>query len=106
MVDGQAKQLDEARKAKKDKAIEKKRKRDERVKTRDLLPKSLEKKKKKEERDAIRKENRRAREREEERQKLLVIAKGEEGVPTVLPYQGAKCTIRQIISNNFPRVAE
>jgi hypothetical protein len=35
-----------------------------------------------------------------------MIAVGEEGVPTVLAYQGAKGTIRQIISNNFPRGAE
>jgi hypothetical protein len=82
------------------------RKRDERARTRDLSPKSLEKKRRKEERDAIRKENRRAREREEERQKIQVIAVGEEEVPTVLAYQGARGTIKQIISINFPRGAE
>jgi hypothetical protein len=43
---------------------------------------------------------------EQERQKLPVIAMGEEGVPTVLAYQGAKGIIRQIISSNFPRGAE
>jgi hypothetical protein len=31
---------------------------------------------------------------------------GEERVPTVLAYQGARGTIRQIISNNFPQGAE
>jgi hypothetical protein len=43
---------------------------------------------------------------EEERQKLLVIVVGEEGVLTMLAYQGARGTIRQIISSNFPRGAE
>jgi hypothetical protein len=73
MVVGQAKQLDEARKAVEDKATKKKRKRYERARIGDLSPKSLEKKRMKEERDAIRKENRRARKREEERQKLPVL---------------------------------
>jgi hypothetical protein len=106
MVAGQAKQLEEARKAAEDKAAEKKQKRYERGRTGDLSPKSVEKKRRKEERDAIRKENRRAREREEERQKLPLITVGEEGVPTVLAYQGARGTIRQIISSNFPRGAQ
>jgi hypothetical protein len=106
IIAGQAKQQEEARKAAEDKAAEKKRKRDERARTGDLSPKSLEKKRRKEERDAIRKENRRAREREEERQKLPVIAVNGEGVPTPLAYQGARGTIRQIISSNFPRGAK
>jgi hypothetical protein len=84
MVVGQAKQLEEARKAAEDKAIEKKRKIDERARTGNLLPKSLEKKRRKDERDAIRKKNCIAWEKEEERQKLPVIAVEEERVPTVL----------------------
>jgi hypothetical protein len=84
MVVGQAKQLEEARKAAEDKAATKKRKRDEIARTWNLSPKSLEKKRRKEKRDAIKNKNCRAWEREEERQKLPVIAVGEEGVPTVL----------------------
>jgi hypothetical protein len=67
IVDGYANQLEEARKAAKDKAIEKKRKRDKRAGIWDLSPKSLDKKRRKEERDTIRKKNRKAREMEEER---------------------------------------
>jgi hypothetical protein len=64
MVVGQAKQLEEARKATEDKAVEKKRKKYERARTGDLSPKSLEKKRRKEERDALKKENSRAQKRD------------------------------------------
>jgi len=52
---GETQRDEEARKATKAKATEKKRKRDERATTRALSPRTLEKKRRKDERDAIRK---------------------------------------------------
>jgi hypothetical protein len=57
----------------------------------------------KDERNAIRKEKLKAKEREEARKKLLMITMGEDGVPTKLAYNGARGTIRHIISSNFAR---
>jgi hypothetical protein len=97
---------EEARTKAEDKAAERKRKKDERSRTGDLSPRSLEKKMRKDERNAIRKEKLKAKEREEARKKLPMIAVGQEGVPTKLAYNGARGTIRHIISNNFARGVE
>jgi hypothetical protein len=97
---------EEARTKAEDKAAERKRKKDERSRTGDLSLRSLEKKMRKDERNAIRKEKLKAKEIEEARKKLPMIAVEEEGVPTKLAYNGARGTIRHIISNNFAQGVE
>jgi len=103
---GEAQRDDEARKATKAKATEKKRKRDERATTGALSPRTLEMKRRKDERDAIRKEKLDLKKKEEERKKLPLITLAEEGIPTELAYTGAKSTIRHIVSTNFARGVE
>jgi hypothetical protein len=71
---------EEARKKAEDKVAERKRKKDERSRTGDLSPRSLEKKMRKNERNAIRKEKLKAKERKEARKKLPMIAVREEAV--------------------------
>ncbi|CAM6006547.1 unnamed protein product [Sphagnum balticum] len=102
---GEAQRDEEARKAAKAKAAEKKRKRDERATTGALSPRSVEKKRRKDERDAIRKAKLDLK-KEEERKKLPLITLAEEGIPTELAYTGAKSTIRHIVSTNFARGVE
>jgi hypothetical protein len=102
---GEAQSDEEARKAAKAKAIEKKRNRDERATTGTLSPRALEKKMRKDERDAIRKEKLDLK-KEEERKKLPLITLAKEGIPTELAYTGAKSTIRHIVSTNFARGVE
>jgi hypothetical protein len=102
---GEAQRDEEARKAVKAKATEKKRKRDEIATTGALSPKTLEKKRRKDERDAIRKEKLDLK-KEEERKKLPLITLAEEGIPIELAYTGAKSTIRHIVSTNFARGVE
>ncbi|CAK9222693.1 unnamed protein product [Sphagnum troendelagicum] len=97
-------QREEARKATKAKAAEKKRKRDERATIGALSPRTLEKKRRKDETDAIRKEKLDL--KKKERKKLLLITLAEEGIPTELAYTGAKSTIRHIVSTNFARGVE
>jgi hypothetical protein len=97
---GEAQRDEEARKAAEAKAVEKKRKRDERATTEALSPRTLEKKRRKDERDAIKKEKLDLK-KEEERRKLPLITLVEEGIPTELAYTGAKSTIRHIVSTNF-----
>jgi hypothetical protein len=101
---GEAQRDEEARKAAEAKAIEKKRKRDERATTGAFSPRTLEKKRKKDERDAIRKEKLDLK-KEEERKKLPLIT-AEEGIPNELAYTGVKSTIRHIVSTNFARGVE
>ncbi len=76
---GEAQREEEARKAVEAKATEKKRKRDERVTTGALSPRTLEKKRRKDEKDAIRKEKLDLK-KEEERKKLLLITLAKEGI--------------------------
>ncbi len=102
---GEAQREEEARKAAEAKAVEKKRKRDERATIGALSPRTLEKKRTKDERDAIRKEKLDLK-KEEERKKLPLITLAEEGIPTELAYTGAKTTIRHIVSTNFARGVE
>jgi hypothetical protein len=102
---GEAQRDEEARKAAEAKAVEKKRKRDERATIGALSPRTLEKKRRKDERDAIRKEKLDLK-KEEERKKLPLITLVEEGIPTKLAYTGAKSTIRHIVSTNFARGVE
>jgi hypothetical protein len=83
---GEAQREEEARKAIETKAVENKRKRDERVTTGALSPRTLEKKRRKDERDAIRKEKFDLKKKEEERKKLPLITLAEEGIPTELAY--------------------
>ncbi len=99
LITGEA-QREEARKATEAKAVEKKRKRDERVTTGALSPRTLEKKRRKDERDAIRKEKFNL------KKKLPLITLAEEGILTELAYTGAKSTIRHIVSTNFARGVE
>ncbi|CAM6003279.1 unnamed protein product [Sphagnum balticum] len=103
---GEAQKEEEARKAAEAKAVEKKRKKDERATTGALSPRTLEKKRRKDERDAIRKEKLDLKKKEEERKKLPLITLAEEGIPTELAYTGAKSTIRHIVSTNFARGVE
>jgi ribonucleotide reductase alpha subunit len=103
---GEAQRDEEAKKAAKTKAAEKKRKRDERATTRALSPRTLEKKRRKDERDAIRKEKLDLKKKEEERKKFPLITLAEERIPTELAYTGAKSTIRHIVSTNFARGVE
>ncbi|CAN5970665.1 unnamed protein product [Sphagnum jensenii] len=103
---GETQREEEARKAAEAKAVEKKRKKDERATTGALSPRTLEKKRRKDERDAIRKEKLDLKKKEEERKKLLLITLAEEGIPTELAYTGAKSTIRHIVSTNFARGVE
>ncbi|CAK9212077.1 unnamed protein product [Sphagnum troendelagicum] len=103
---GEAQREEEARKAAEVKAVEKKRKKDERATTGALSPRTLEKKRRKDERDAIRKEKLDLKKKEEERKKLPLITLAEEGIPTELAYTGAKSTIRHIVSTNFARGVE
>ncbi len=103
---GEAQRDEEARKAAKAKAAEKKRKRDERATTGAFSPRALEKKRRKDERDAIRKEKFDLKKEEEERKKLPLITLAEEGIPTKLAYIGAKSTIKHIVSTNFARGVE
>jgi hypothetical protein len=103
---GEAQRDEEARKAAEAKAIEKKRKRDERATTGAFSPRTLEKKRRKDERDAIRKEKLDLKKKKEERKKLPLITLAEEGIPTELAYTGAKSTIRHIVSTNFARGVE
>jgi hypothetical protein len=103
---GEAQRDDEARKAAKAKAAEKKKKKDERATIRALSPRTLEKKRRKDERDAIRKEKLNLKKKEEERKKLPLITLAEEGIPTELAYTRAKSTIRHIVSTNFARGVE
>ncbi|CAK9870503.1 unnamed protein product [Sphagnum jensenii] len=103
---GEAQRDEEARKAAEAKAVEKKRKRDEKATTGSLSPRTLEKKRRKDERDAIRKEKLDLKKKEEERKKLPLITLAEEGIPTELAYTGAKSTIRHIVSTNFARGVE
>jgi hypothetical protein len=105
LITGEA-QREEARKATEAKAVEKKRKRDERVTTGALSPRTLEKKRRKDERDAIRKEKFNLKKKEEEKKKLPLITLAEEGILTELAYTGAKSTIRHIVSTNFARGVE
>ncbi|CAK9202837.1 unnamed protein product [Sphagnum troendelagicum] len=102
---GEAQREEEAGKAAEAKAIEKKRKRDERATIGALSPRTLEKKRRKDERDAIRKEKLDLK-KEEERKKLPLITLAKEGIPTELAYIGAKSTIRHIVSTNFARGVE
>jgi hypothetical protein len=103
---GEAQKDEEARKAAKAKAAEKKRKRDERAITGAitgaLSPRTLEKKRRKD----IRKEKLDLKKKEEERKKLPLITLAEEGIPTELAYTGANSTIRHIVSTNFARGVE
>ncbi|CAK9260858.1 unnamed protein product [Sphagnum jensenii] len=103
---GEAQRDEEARKAAEAKAVEKKRKRDERATTGALSPRNLEKKRRKDERDAIRKEKLDLKKKEEERKKLPLITLAEEGIITELAYTGAKSTIKHIVSTNFARGVE
>ncbi|CAK9258558.1 unnamed protein product [Sphagnum jensenii] len=103
---GEAQREEEARKAAETKAVEKKRKKDERATIGALSPRTLEKKRRKDERDAIRKEKLDLKKKEEERKKLPLITLAEEGIPTELAYTGAKSTIRHIVSTNFARGVE
>ncbi|CAK9205383.1 unnamed protein product [Sphagnum troendelagicum] len=103
---GEAQKEEEARKAAEAKAVEKKRKKDERATTGALSPRTLEKKRRKDERDAIRKEKLDLKKKEEERKKLPLITLAEEGIPTELAYTRAKSTIRHIVSTNFARGVE
>jgi hypothetical protein len=103
---GEAQRDEEARKAAEDKAVEKKRKRDERATTGAFSLRSVEKKRRKDERDAIRKAKLDLKKKEEERKKLPLITLAEEGIPTELAYIGAKSTIRHIVSTNFARGIE
>jgi hypothetical protein len=103
---GEAQRDEEARKATEAKAAEakaaeKKRKRDERATIGTLSPRTFKKKRSKDERDAIRKEKLDLKKKEEERKKLPLITLAEEGIPTELAYNGAKSTIRHIVSTNF-----
>jgi hypothetical protein len=98
---GEAQRDEEARKVAEAKAVEKKRKRDERATTGAFSPRTLEKKRRKDERDAIRKEKLDLKKKEEERKKLPLITLAEEGIPIELAYTGAKSTIRHIVSTNF-----
>ncbi|CAK9211059.1 unnamed protein product [Sphagnum troendelagicum] len=102
----EAQRDEEARKAAEAKAVQKKKKRDERATTRALSTRSLKKKRKKDERDAIRKAKLDLKKKEEERKKLPLITLAEEGIPTELAYTGAKSTIRHIVSTNFARGVE
>jgi hypothetical protein len=102
---GEAQRDEEARKAAEAKAVEKKKKRDERATTGALSPRTLEKKRRKDERDAIRKEKFDLKKKEEER-KVPLITLAEEGIPIELAYIGAKSTIRHIVSTNFARGVE
>ncbi|CAK9197454.1 unnamed protein product [Sphagnum troendelagicum] len=106
LTTGEAQREEEARKAAEAKAVEKKRKKDERATTGALSPRTLEKKRRKDERDAIRKEKLDLKKKEEERKKLPLITLAEEGIPTELAYTGAKSTIRHIVSTNFARGVE
>jgi hypothetical protein len=106
LIAGEAQREEEARKATKAKAAEKKRKRDERVTTGALSPRTLKKKRRKDERDAIRKEKLNLKKKEEERKKLPLITLAEEGIPTELAYTRAKSTIRHSVSTNFARGVE
>ncbi len=106
LIIGEAQRDEEARKAAKAKATEKKRKRDERATIGALSPRTLEKKRKKDERDAIRKEKLDLKNKEEERKKLPLITLAKEGIPTELAYTRAKSTIRHIVSTNFTRGVE
>ncbi|KAH8960154.1 hypothetical protein BDL97_06G117000 [Sphagnum fallax] len=106
LTTGEAQREEEARKAAEAKAVEKKRKKDERATTGALSPRTLEKKRRKDERDAIRKEQLDLKKKEEERKKLPLITLVEEGIPTELAYTGAKSTIRHIVSTNFARGVE
>jgi len=101
LTTGEAQRDEEARKVAKAKAAEKKRKRDERVTTGALSPRTFEKKRRKDERDAIKKEKLDLKKKEEERKKLPLITLAEEEIPTELAYTGAKSTIRHIVSTNF-----
>ncbi|CAK9875948.1 unnamed protein product [Sphagnum jensenii] len=103
---GEAQREEEARKAAEAKAVEKKRKKDERATTRAFSPRTLKKKRRKDERDAIRKEKLDLKKKEEERKKLPLITLAEEGIPTELAYTGAKSTIKHIVSTNFARGVE
>jgi hypothetical protein len=103
---GEAQREEEARKAAKTKAAEKKRKKDEKATTEALSPRTLEKKRRKDERDAIRKEKLDLKKKEKERKKLPLITLAEEGIPTKLAYTGAKSTIRHIVSTNFAQGVE
>ncbi len=105
LIAGEAQREEEARKAAKAKAAEKKRKRDEGATTGALSPRTLEKKRRKDERDAIRKEKLDLK-KEEERKKLPLITLAKEGIPTELAYIRAKSTIRHIVSTNFARGVE
>jgi hypothetical protein len=98
-------QREEARKAAKAKAAEKKRNKDERATTGALSPRTLEKKRRKDERDAIRKEKLDLKKKEEEK-KLPLITLAEEGILTELAYTRAKSTIKHIVSTNFARGVE
>ncbi|KAH8953148.1 hypothetical protein BDL97_08G008400 [Sphagnum fallax] len=102
----EAQREEEARKAAEAKAVEKKRKKDERATTGALSPRTLEKKRRKDERDAIRKEKLDLKKKEEERKKLPLITLAEEGIPTELAYTRAKSTIRHIVSTNFAQGVE
>jgi hypothetical protein len=106
MLVGHTQERKEARKEAEDKAVEKKRPKDERSQTAELSPRSPEKKIRKDQRNAIRKEKLKAKKREEARKKLPMIAVGEEGIPTKLTYNGARGTIKHIISSNFARGVE
>jgi len=103
---GEAQRDEEAKKAAEAKAIEKKKKRDERATTGALSLRTLKKKRRKDERDAIRKEKLDLKKKEEERKKLPLITLVEEGIPTELPYTRAKSIIRHIVSTNFARGVE
>jgi len=102
----EAQRDEEAKKVAEAKVAEKKRKRDERATTGALSPRTIEKKRRKDERDAIRKEKLDLKKKEEERKKLPLITLAEEGIPTELTYNGAKSTIRHIVSTNFARGVE
>jgi len=93
LIVGEAQRDEEARKAAKAKATEKKRKKDERATTGALSPRALEKKRRKDERDAIRKEKLDLKKKEEERKKLPLITLAEEGIPTELAYTGPRAPL-------------
>ncbi|CAM6020618.1 unnamed protein product [Sphagnum balticum] len=106
LIVGETQRDEEARKVVEAKAVEKKRKRDERATIGALSPRAFEKKRRKDERDAIRKEKLDLKKKEEERKKLPLITLAEEGILTELAYTGAKSTIRHIVSTNFARGVE
>jgi hypothetical protein len=107
MLAGHTQEREKAKEeAEKDKAAERKRKKDEKSWTEDLSPRSLEKKMRKDERNAIRNEKLKAKKRDEARKKLPMIAVGEKEVLTKLAYNGARGAIRHIISNNFAQGVE